>query len=152
MYDKILVPIDGSSTANAAVAHAQSIAELCNSQVRIFHALDFFEYTNGFERPSIYSRQVMPAMIASGRAILNAAQQAFTGSGIVVESHLEQCSGQRAAQLIVRQSQLWGASLIIMGTHGRRGFNRLLMGSDAELVVRSATMPVLLIKAHHNNP
>jgi nucleotide-binding universal stress UspA family protein len=45
------------------------------------------------------------------------------------------------------QAKRWRADLIVMGTHGRRGVNRMLMGSDAELVVRNVSVPVLLVHA-----
>lgn len=54
--------------------------------------------------------------------------------------------GGRAADLIVDQAKQWNADLIVMGTHGRRGLRRLALGSDAELVVRSASVPVLLVR------
>jgi nucleotide-binding universal stress UspA family protein len=54
--------------------------------------------------------------------------------------------GGRAADLIVAQANEWGAELIVMGTHGRRGLARVAMGSDAEEVVRSASVPVLLVR------
>jgi nucleotide-binding universal stress UspA family protein len=52
----------------------------------------------------------------------------------------------RAADTIVKEAGKWDADVIVMGTHGRRGFNRLVLGSDAELVVRAASSPVLLVQ------
>jgi nucleotide-binding universal stress UspA family protein len=54
--------------------------------------------------------------------------------------------GGVAAELILDQAKEWHADLIVMGTHGRRGIFRLAMGSDAEQVVRGATIPVMLIR------
>jgi nucleotide-binding universal stress UspA family protein len=51
------------------------------------------------------------------------------------------------ADIVTRQARRWKADLIVMGTHGRRGVNRMIMGSDAELVVRNAPMPVLLVRS-----
>ena len=51
------------------------------------------------------------------------------------------------ADLIVEYAQRWKADVIVLGTHGRRGFSHLLMGSDAESVVRSSTIPVLLVRS-----
>ena len=54
--------------------------------------------------------------------------------------------GARAADRIVDAASRWPADLIVMGTHGRRGFERFALGSDAETVLRSSTVPVLLVR------
>ena len=53
---------------------------------------------------------------------------------------------------MIDQAEAWGAGLIVLGTHGRRGFSRLLLGSDAEMIVRLATVPVLLVRAKEPAP
>jgi nucleotide-binding universal stress UspA family protein len=55
--------------------------------------------------------------------------------------------GARVADVIVEQAAVSNCQLIVLGTHGRRGINRLLMGSDAELVLRQSMVPVLMVKA-----
>ena len=52
----------------------------------------------------------------------------------------------RVADLVVEQARQWGAELIVLGTHGRRGLGRALLGSDAEQVLRQAPVPVLLVR------
>ena len=59
---------------------------------------------------------------------------------------LERVGGQ-AAVLVIEQALEWPAELIVMGTHGRKGLKRIVLGSDAEYVVRHATVPVLLVRA-----
>ena len=54
--------------------------------------------------------------------------------------------GRLVSEAIIDDAKRWGADLIVMGTHGRRGFNRLLMGSDAERVLLDAPVPVLLVR------
>lgn len=149
MYEKILVPVDGSSGGNNAVEHAASLATLCKSKVRVLHVLDVLAYANGFETSAIYVNDVRPAMLASGRRILADAQRALLDRAIEAQGELEQCDGRRVAQVIVDHAKKWGADVVVMGTHGRRGFNRLMMGSDAELVARLAPIPVLLVKPDH---
>jgi nucleotide-binding universal stress UspA family protein len=146
VYGKILVPVDGSSGGNNALEHAASLANLCKAQVRVLHVLDVLAYANGFESSAIFADEVWPAMLASGHNILDEAQQKLQGFGVEVQGKLEQCDGRRVSQIIVDHAKEWGADLIVMGTHGRRGFNRLMMGSDAELVARIAPIPVLLVK------
>ena len=63
-----------------------------------------------------------------------------------MDSVLLDTYGTRLSELVVKQVEEWGADLIVLGTHGRRGVGRLLLGSDAEQIVRTATVPVLLIR------
>ena len=63
------------------------------------------------------------------------------------ECALIESIGGVACDIAVEQAKEWGADLIVMGTHGRRGFRRFVMGSDAEGVLRSATAPVLLVRS-----
>jgi len=52
----------------------------------------------------------------------------------------------RVSEAVIQQTKEWGADLIVIGTHGRRGANRLLLGSDAEQIMRLAPVPVLLVR------
>ena len=67
-------------------------------------------------------------------------------SGVKVDSVLLEEMGSQAGACIVEQAQKWPADLIVCGTHGRRGVRRLLLGSDAEYVVRHTRLPVLLLR------
>ena len=65
--------------------------------------------------------------------------------GLEAEALSVESKGGKAAPMIIAQAAEWGAQLIVMGTHGRRGLKRLAMGSDAEDVVRRTRIPVLLV-------
>ena len=67
--------------------------------------------------------------------------------GIEVETVLLEGSDERVAELIARRAEEAGVDLVILGTHGRRGVNRLLLGSDAEHVARIAPVPVMLVRS-----
>jgi nucleotide-binding universal stress UspA family protein len=67
-------------------------------------------------------------------------------SGLESESVILETAGGRAADAIVAEAKAWGADLIVLGTHGRRGARRLVMGSDAEEIVRTTPVPVLLVR------
>ena len=56
-------------------------------------------------------------------------------------------SDERVAELIARRAEEAGVDMVILGTHGRRGVNRLLLGSDAEHVARIAPVPVMLVRS-----
>ena len=79
--------------------------------------------------------------------MLQKAQKVAAAQGVRVESDLRESAGVRVADIITGRAKRWRADLIVMGTHGRRGVNRMLLGSDAELVVRNASAPVLLVRA-----
>jgi nucleotide-binding universal stress UspA family protein len=68
------------------------------------------------------------------------------------EQKLVETLGGRVADEIVKQAKEWLADLIVMGTHGRRGLERLAMGSDAELVLRLSPVPVLLVRDRPEPP
>jgi nucleotide-binding universal stress UspA family protein len=94
----------------------------------------------------VYATNVIETMRATGQSVLDKATALVKESGVPVESVLLETIGGPAADLIVEQAKAWPADLIVIGTHGRRGLRRLAMGSDAEQVLRSAPVPVLLVR------
>jgi nucleotide-binding universal stress UspA family protein len=67
-------------------------------------------------------------------------------NGVEAETVQVESVGHHVSDFIVKEAQAWGADLICMGTHGRRGLTRLVLGSDAERVLHEATHPVLLVR------
>jgi nucleotide-binding universal stress UspA family protein len=65
---------------------------------------------------------------------------------VAAETRLVEARTERVADTIVQEARDAGCDLVVMGTHGRRGFNRVLMGSDAEIVLRHCPLPVLLVR------
>jgi nucleotide-binding universal stress UspA family protein len=68
-------------------------------------------------------------------------------AGVDFDSHLIDFPGQRLGQTIADEATQWGADLIVVGTHGRRGFSRALLGSGAEQILRMAPVPVLVMRS-----
>ena len=87
-------------------------------------------------------------MRKEGKEILMAAQKKMDSAGIQSETKLIKITqtSQRISDVIAKEAQKWPADLIVVGTHGRRGFSHFLLGSVAESIVRVATKPVLLIR------
>lgn len=152
MYTQILVPVDGSPTCEHALDEAVGLAQLAGARVRLLHIVDPLEHTNGFERPEVYQRDVLPGALRAGQALLRRAQEQLARRGVPAETALVQSLGPRVAQLVVEQAQQWGADLIVLGTQGRRGLPRLMMGSEAEQVARTSPVPVLLVRAPAPSP
>ena len=71
----------------------------------------------------------------------------MAAAGVAVDTALDECFARKTADVILDAAKDWSADLIVIGTHGRRGPSRLFMGSDAELVVRAANVPVLLVRS-----
>lgn len=145
-YQNILVAVDGSPTSNLAVAHAASLASATRARVRLLHVLDPAAHISGFERPETYIQDVLPHLYKAGQALLDEARGCVLAQGVAADTALVENLNARVAELVVEHAQAWGADLIVLGTHGRRGLARMLMGSDAEQVARTAPVPVLLVR------
>lgn len=146
MYSRLLVPLDGSPTALLALDHAAALARLSGAGVMLLHVIEPMQHSSGFERPKVYIEDVRPRFLASGQALLDEAASRLRAQGITVETVLQESGVERVSEQIVRQAEAGACDLIILGTHGRRGVGRLLLGSDAEQVARTAPVPVMLVR------
>ena len=150
MFRRILVPIDGSPTSNQGLEEAIALAKdqparlclLTSSRVMVAQGIDGTTYV-----PAGYVEGFMKALREDGRKLLAKTEKKVQQHRISVETKLVSAVGQKVADLIVKQAKQWRAHVIVLGTHGRRGLSRVLMGSDAEMVVREAPVPVLLVRS-----
>jgi nucleotide-binding universal stress UspA family protein len=147
MYRKILVPVDGSPTSNLGLDEAIDLAKDQDAKLRLFHLVDEYVAVAGTDGTALYSGDLIDVLRQGGKAIIAKAETLARRKGIVPESVMLESFGGRAADAIVQQAKKWGADLIVLGTHGRRGVKRLVMGSDAEQVVRTSPVPVLLVRS-----
>ncbi len=145
MYSKILVPVDGSETSTAGLNEAVRLAKIHGSQLCLVHVVNEFILDCGYA-PGLYSEDLLDAMRRGGKEVLDAAEKIAIAEGIRPTCVMVESIGGVAADLILEKAAEWHADVIVMGTHGRRGIFRLAMGSDAEQVVRAATIPVMLIR------
>ncbi len=145
MYAKILVPVDGSETSKRGLREAIKLAKNQNSQLVLFHIVNEFvlDYTFSAE---LYADQLLESMRTQGQAVLDQMAALVRQQGLQPECILMESIGGAAGDLIVAQAKQSSVDLIVMGTHGRRGLRRLAVGSDAEAVIRSAPVPVLLVR------
>jgi nucleotide-binding universal stress UspA family protein len=147
MYRRILVPIDCGPLANRALDAAIDIARLSSATIRVLHVLDDLVFATGFEMGATYAHDVLPRLKRDAERCLAKAQGRVAAAGIAVDSVLVECFARRTSDLILEAAKEWPADLIALGTHGRRGVTRLLLGSDAEQVLRAASVPVLLVRS-----
>jgi nucleotide-binding universal stress UspA family protein len=146
-YKRILVPVDGSPTSNAGLRRAIDLAKNQGTSLQLVHVVDYHYLMMGGLEAGAYIEDLMQSLTQSGRRILKRAESAVGKAGVPVSSVMLESPAGPAADAIVRQAKKWKADLIVIGTHGRRGVRRMLMGSDAEQVVRSSPVPVMLVRS-----
>jgi nucleotide-binding universal stress UspA family protein len=146
VYRRILVPIDGSPTSTRGLTEAIRLAQDQHAALRLLHVLDELIVTPGAETV-VYLDNTVDLLREAGEQILAKARTLVQQAGLEPESVILEIMGGRAADSVVAEANRWGADLIVLGTHGRRGVGRLVMGSDAEEVVRTTRIPVLLVRA-----
>lgn len=142
-FQKILVPVDGSSTSTKALDYALQLARDNHSQVRAMHAIDELGYLSGYE----YSGELVASARKNASALLQKAVVAAQAQGVALDTRLIDQPGQRLGQTVADEAADWGADLVVVGTHGRRGVGRVLLGSGAEQIVRMAPVAVLTVRA-----
>ena len=147
MYQKILVPIDGSPTSSRGLQEAIRLAKLTGARLRLMHVVDSLSFATGMEASTMVTAEMLDLMRVSGQQLLAKARARVEKAGVRVDTVLCDSIAGRVCDLVVEQATAWRAGLIVLGTHGRRGIGRMLLGSDAEMIVRLATVPVLLVRA-----
>jgi nucleotide-binding universal stress UspA family protein len=151
MYERILVPIDGSSTAQCGLEEAIALAGRLGSTLHLLHVVDarlLIAEVSVFAPPN----QLLDDWRGVGEKLLADAVALASSRGVKADSVLQCDPGLRVCDLILNEAKQAKADLIVMGTHGRRGLSRLTLGSDAELVLRESPVPVLLVRAREAEP
>ena len=139
---RIMVPVDGSATSNKALAAALDLARDNSATVRLLHCIEVGAFVAGFD----YSGQAMLVMRETGEKILEQALVAATSGGVDADVKLVDRLDQRLGDAVAEAARAWPADLIVLGTHGRHGVGRVLLGSGAEQIIRLAPVPVLVIR------
>ncbi|AXS80021.1 universal stress protein [Dechloromonas sp. HYN0024] len=150
MYQKIFVAIDDSPTSQKALIEAIDVAKSAGAVLCIAHAADeSLLAQHGMGLGSyIDVERTKQAIRDTSQALLDAAAAKALAAGVAAETRLLEASNQRVAELIASGAEAFAADLIVIGTHGRRGFARLLVGSVAENLVRIAHTSLLMVRDH----
>lgn len=146
MYDRILVPVDGSPTSDRGLAEAMTLAAKFGSSLRLVYVVDSGPLSAAAGALSSNINELLSLVAEGGEKILAEAKQVAQSRGVTAETALHHNFGGRVCDAIVKEANDWKADLIVIGTHGRRGAGRWLLGSDAEQVLRLAPVPVLLVR------
>ena len=146
MYRRILVALDGSPTSTQSLEEALCVARLTKARVRLLHVVDEMKHVTGYETFTAYTHDVLPRLRSGGEQVLKQGLEQAARAGVEADSRLVMTSCDRVCDVVADQARLWDADLIVLGTHGRRGVDRVLLGSDAEQILRIAPAPVLLVR------
>ena len=148
MYKRIVVAIDGSKTSDTALGEAIKLADESAATLLLLHVCEEMPVMWQPDAMSVVPIQdILKSIADAGAALLEKHKDIVASQGILVETKLVETVGGRTGSIISEEAQKWFADLLVIGTHGRKGFEHFLMGSVAEGVIRTATMPVLLVRA-----
>lgn len=153
MFSLILVPLDGSDVAARAVPAAAEMARRFEARLLLVQAVETRSatlalganaLTGSMTDPELIGGQVQ-AEIAAAEAYLSATQEQLAAENLAAEYQVLEGDGGTA---IVAAAEAQGADLIVMTSHGRGAFGRLVFGSTANHVAANATAPVLILREH----
>ena len=148
MYRRILVAVDGSQTSNKALAAAIEMAGYSGgrSVVRLIHVLDELAYFVGLDPYQGQTYSAVHIMRQAGEKILAEGLTICESGGVRADTVLIDELGAHLAESVAQNAMEWDANLVVVGTHGRKGVGRMLMGSGAEQIIRLAPCPVLVVR------
>ena len=146
-FHQILVPIDGSSTSDCALGEAIRLGKATGAKLHLLHVVDEISHVHGFEPPGSYTSEILPWVRKAGEKVLAQAVEKAHNQGADADGVLVMEGARRICDHVVEQALRAKADLIVVGSHGRRGIGRVLLGSDAEQIVRHASVPVLVVRA-----
>jgi len=150
MFQRILVPVDGSATSNRGLRTAIGLAHDQKAALVLLHVVDELLVTpmgdGGVYVSPRFVDEFAAALRAQGAKVLARAEAQARKAGVGCRPVLAETLGRPVAEIIVAHAKRCRADLIVLGTHGRRGLARAVMGSDAEGVVRTSPVPVMLVR------
>jgi len=139
MYDEILVPTDGSPASDAAIEHAIDIAARYGARLHALYVVDGAAYST----LEAGSEIVVEALQSEGETATRRVADAAADAGVESTTTVTTGTAYRSIREYVDEQ---GIDMIVMGTHGRKGLDRYLLGSVTERVVRTADVPVLTVR------
>ena len=151
MYAHILVPVDGSPTSDAGLVEAIRLARMSGGEILLLHVSDDLPYLPESATFGVCVPDLAKAAMERGAELLESCRERVTKAGVAVDSLNIEGDGRPLEDFVADQVKAGNADVIVLGTHGRRGVSRMLLGSDAEQVVRKATVPVLLVRHPSSN-
>lgn len=148
MYKHILVAIDDSQTSKKALEEAILLAKLHEATLEIVHAVDesLLQSFTTHGATLANAEPLQQAMVQNGETVLAEAKATVAAAGLTPKARLLVSQDLHAADQIADAVDHAKADLLVVGSHGRRGFRRLLLGSVAENVVRKVGISILIVR------
>lgn len=144
MFKHILVPVDGSSTSQAAVSKATELAKAFGSTVTVIYVIDPYPFTGVGTDFAYGQAEYLSAATAEANAAVHAAKESLMAAGVTVDTSI--IEAHTAWRGIVEAGESLKADLIVMGSHGRSGLEKLVLGSVAQAVLSHTKLPVLVMR------
>ncbi|RYZ12065.1 MAG: universal stress protein [Comamonadaceae bacterium] len=144
MFDHILVPVDGSETSMLAVSKASGLALAFGSRITLIHVVDNYPFIGVGADYALGQTEYLNAATSSANQALARGVDTLAAEGLhsdqrVIEGHV-------VHEGIIDTALALDCDLIVMGSHGRSGIEKLLLGSVTQRVLQEASMPVLVVK------
>ncbi|MDR5739260.1 MULTISPECIES: universal stress protein [unclassified Caballeronia] len=150
MFKRIIVAIDGSRTSQHALNTALDLAVTHHAVVQPYCVIESGPMV--MDVPGYDPSALQKGLTEQGEAVAREAAEAMKARGVAGDvATVEATASDDVASLIIAAAHAFNADLLVMGTHGRKGFKRMILGSVAERCLRQASLPVLLIPSAANN-
>ncbi|SOE53522.1 Nucleotide-binding universal stress protein, UspA family [Burkholderia sp. OK233] len=146
MYKRILVAIDGSQAAKLALEEALKIAQAAHATVTAIFVTEHVAQMVDVGTGLLEEQATATAATGAAMATLEDARALFEQRNVRGLTRTIDAYGEDIVTVLCRVAEECEADLVVMGTHGRHGIGRMLLGSVAEAFVRRAGMPVLLVR------
>ena len=148
MYRRILVPIDGSPTSMQGLEEAIRLAADQRARLHVLNVVDEMSVLQSIDMYGVADAgEMIEGLRQAGRKTLEEAAALTRRRRVKADFRVLDSRTLRVCDVIIEEAKKWRADIIVMGTHGRRGMTRMLLGSDAEGVLRTTPVPVLLVRA-----
>lgn len=152
MYKHILVAIDDSETSKKALDEAILLAKFHDATLEIVHAVDesLLQSVSAHGAALANAEPLQKAMTENAQAVLDQAKEAAAAEGVTSQTRLLISQDLHVADQIAEIAEHNNVDLLVMGSHGRRGFRRLLLGSVAENVLRKVGISILIVRGQQH--
>ena len=144
MFKHILLPVDGSQTSSMAVEKTKGLAQAFGSTVTAIYVIDPYAFSGVGADFAYGQAQYLGAATKEGKEALSAATHLLESAGITVASSIVE--SHAIYRGILEAANSVEADLIVMGSHGRRGLEKLVLGSVAAQVLAHAHLPILIVR------
>jgi nucleotide-binding universal stress UspA family protein len=143
-YKRILVPVDGSAPASRGMAEAVKLAKENRARLLLVHVVEEYPAL-AMPESGVAVTPMIDAMKDAGKRVLAGCVKRLARSGVKPETTMVENTSGGITRTVLGQAKRWKADLIVIGSHGRGGVARALMGSDAESIARESPVPVLVV-------